>query len=134
MKPEGELKIGEIGFVELWNRRKNNVLWMMELNRRLSIPFACLIFGFLGPALSTRIGKTGRLGGFSFSLSILISYYILLILCEVLVKAGKLPPFWGGWIPNILFGTIAVLSFYIAYRDKPVFDKITKKWEVKSGK
>jgi lipopolysaccharide export system permease protein len=124
MKPERELKPGERGIVELWNGRKNSVLWMVELNRRLSVPFACLIFGFLGPALSTRVGKTGRLGGFSFSLSILISYYVLLILGEGLVKAEKLPPFWGGWTPNILFGAIAILSFYLAYRDKPIFNKL----------
>lgn len=119
---ERELKPSEMGIVELWNGRKR-VLWVVELNRRLAIPFACLIFGFLGPALSTRVGKTGRLGSFSFSLSILILYYVLLILGEGLTKANKLPPFWGGWTPNILFGAIAILFFYMAYRDKPFLRK-----------
>jgi lipopolysaccharide export LptBFGC system permease protein LptF len=51
----------------------------------------------------------------------------LLILGEGLVKAGKLPPFWGGWVPDILFGIIAVLSFYMAYKDRPIFDKVRSK-------
>jgi lipopolysaccharide export LptBFGC system permease protein LptF len=97
---------------------------MVELNRRLAVPFACLIFGFLGPALSTTIGKTGRLGGFSLSLTILILYYVLLILGEGLAKAQKLAPVWGGWMPNIVFGTIAVLFFYMACRDKSVLHKV----------
>ncbi len=72
IESEKKLKPNERGIIDLWEGRKSSVLWMVELNRRLAIPFACLIFGFLGPALSTRIGKTGRLGGFSFSLSVLV--------------------------------------------------------------
>ena len=118
-----ELKPNERGIIELWKGRNSSILWMVEFNRRLTFPFACLIFGFLGPALSTKIGKTGRLGGFSFSLSVLISYYVVMILCEGLVKAKNLPPILGGWIPNIIFGVVAMVFFYIAYRDKPILKK-----------
>jgi len=129
IEPLKKLKPNERGIIDLWNGRKNSVLWMVELNRRLAIPFASLIFGFLGPALSTRIGKTGRLGGFSVSLIILILYYFILIVGEGLAKAGKLHPFWGGWMPNILFGAIAIVFFYIACRDRPV---LQRKLRVKS--
>lgn len=123
MESERELKPSERGIIELWKGRRDRVLWMVELNRRLAIPFACLIFGFLGPALSTRIGKTGRLGGFSFSLAVLIFYYVLLIFGEGLAKAKKIPPIWGGWLPNVLFGAVAVFFFYMACKDKPFFKK-----------
>ncbi|MEK6527778.1 MAG: LPS export ABC transporter permease LptF [Nitrospirota bacterium] len=126
MEPERELKPSERGIIELWKGRRDSVLWMVELNRRLAIPFACLIFGFLGPALSTRIGKTGRLGGFSFSLAVLIFYYVLLIFGEGLAKAKKIPPIWGGWLPNVLFGAVAVFFFYMACKDKPFFKKNKK--------
>lgn len=126
IESQRELKPNEIGVIDLWRNRKRGVLWTVELNRRLAIPFACLVFGFLGPALSTRIGKTGRLGGFSLSLSIFVLYYVLLILGEGLTKAKKVPPFWGSWAPNILFGTIAILFFYMAYRDKPILKKRLK--------
>ncbi len=124
IKPRKELKPNERGIIDLWKSRERGVKWMVELNRRLSIPFACLIFGFLGPAMCTRIGRTGRLGGFSFSLTVLILYYVLLILGESLAKAERIPPFWGGWIPNILFGALAVFFFAIASRDKMLF----KRW------
>ncbi|MBI5050852.1 MAG: LptF/LptG family permease [Nitrospirae bacterium] len=115
-----EKKLDEIRFADLWKGKGDNVLWHVEINRRLAIPFACLIFGLLGPALSTKIGKTGRIGSFSFSLSILVLYYFLFIFGEGTAKAGKLSPFLGLWGPNILFGIAAGLSFYIAYRDKPL--------------
>ncbi|HDH51582.1 MAG TPA: LPS export ABC transporter permease LptF [Nitrospirae bacterium] len=123
IEPHRELKLNERGIIDLWKGRNRTVYWAVELNRRLALPFACLIFGLLGPALSTRIGKTGRLGAFSFSLSVLILYYVLFILGEGLAKAKKISPFWGGWLPTIVFGVIAVLCFYLACRDWPVFKR-----------
>ncbi|MBI4680213.1 MAG: LptF/LptG family permease, partial [Nitrospirae bacterium] len=70
--------------------------------------------------------KTGRLGSFSFSLSVLISYSVLLILGEGLIKAKKIPPFLGGWAPNIIFGAVAALFFYLTSRDKPILKRKLK--------
>lgn len=116
-----EKRLDEIGFLELWKGSAGNLLWQVELNRRLGIPFACLIFGLLAPALSTKIGKTGRVGSFSFSLSLLVLYYFLLIFGEGLAKTGGLSPFLGVWSPNILFGIAGVVFFYMAYRDRAIF-------------
>ena len=112
-------KADEIHTSDLWKGRKNSIPWEIELNRRFALPFACLIFGILAPALANRIGKIGRLGGFSLSISILIFYYMLLIMGEGLSKSGTLSPFLGGWIPNLLFGLITGTLFYITYKDRP---------------
>jgi lipopolysaccharide export system permease protein len=115
-----KIKPSEIKTIDLWKGRKENISWAIELHKRFSLPFVCLIFGILGPALSNKIGKIGRLGGFSLSLSILILYYMLLIMGEGLAKSGEISPFLGAWIPNIFFSAIAVMFYYIAYRDKPI--------------
>ncbi|MDO8282060.1 MAG: LptF/LptG family permease [Thermodesulfovibrionia bacterium] len=113
-------KPAEMETTELWKGRNNNLPWKIELNRRLAIPFASLIFGFLGPALASRMGKMGRMGSFSFSLTILLLYYLFLIMGEGFAKAEKIPPFLSGWGPNIFFGIIAVFFCYLAYKDKPI--------------
>ncbi len=113
-------KPAEMGTLDLWDGRKSDISWQIELNRRLAIPFAAIIFGFLGPALSSRIGKLGRLGSFSFSLAILMFYYLFLIMGEGFAKAEKIPAFLSGWGPNIVFGIVAVIFCYIAYQDKPL--------------
>ncbi|MBI4654292.1 MAG: LptF/LptG family permease [Nitrospirae bacterium] len=118
IETKGERKLDEIDFLTLWNGMGGNILWQVELNRRLAIPFSCLIFGLLGPALSMRIGKTGRVGSFSFSLSILVFYYLLFIFGEGSAKAGKLPAFIGVWGANLLFGMASILLFYMAYKDR----------------
>jgi lipopolysaccharide export system permease protein len=118
--PSEEARSDEVALFDLWKGRKDKVLWDIELNRRFALPFACLIFGILGPALSIRMGKMGRLGGFSFSLTLLILYYVTLILAEGLAKAGRIPPFWGIWTPNMIFGIISVIFFLLSHQDKPL--------------
>lgn len=120
IEPKKRVRPSEMETFSLWQGRKANIHWDVEVNRRLAIPFACIIFGILGPSLSLRMGKIGRLGGLSFSLSVLILYYALLIASEGLAKAEKIPTFWGGWIPNILFSIVAVSSFFRSYSDRPV--------------
>ncbi len=115
-----KIKPDEIKTSDLWKGRNNNTQWSIEVNRRLALPFACLIFGLLGPALSTKIGKIGRLGGFSLSLAILILYYVLLIVGEGLAKSGEIPPAWGAWAPNLIFGGITLFFVHIAYKDRPM--------------
>jgi lipopolysaccharide export system permease protein len=115
-----KIKPDEILTTELWNGRKEKISWAIELNRRFALPVACLIFGILAPALSNRVGKIGRLGGFSLSLAVLIFHYMFLVLGEGLAKSGKISAFWGVWTSNILFGSLAVIFFYNAYKDKPV--------------
>jgi lipopolysaccharide export system permease protein len=115
-----KIKADEITTAKLWNSRKEKISWAIELHRRLALPAACLIFGILGPALSNRVGKIGRLGGFSLSLAVLISHYMFLVLGEGLAKSGKISAFWGVWMSNILFGMLAGFFFYNAYKDKPV--------------
>lgn len=114
------IKPEEVKTLDLWKGRKENIPWAIELNRRLALPFACLIFGLLGPALSNKIGKIGRLGGFSLSLAILILYYVLLILGEGLAESGKISPFLGGWMPDMVFGLITLFFVAAAYKDKPI--------------
>lgn len=115
-----KVKPEEIKTTDLWENRTTNTSWAFELNRRFALPFSCLIFGILGPALSNKVGKIGRLGGFSLSLSILMLYYVLIIVGEALTKSGRVSPFVGGWIANMVFGTVAFLFAYIAYKDKPI--------------
>ncbi|MBI5026306.1 MAG: LPS export ABC transporter permease LptF [Nitrospirae bacterium] len=122
-EPSKEKKVSEMEIIELWMGRKDNVLWNVELHRRFAIPFACLIFGFLGPALSLKTGKTGRLGGFSLGLFTLVLYYLMLILGEGLAKAGKVPASVSVWGPNLFFGVVAFLSFFRAHSERPLLSR-----------
>ena len=63
----------------------------VELQRKFSIPFACLAFAAIGIPLGIQPTRSVRSRGFSLSLAVIFVYYLLLTLGESLVTRGVLP-------------------------------------------
>jgi lipopolysaccharide export system permease protein len=91
--------------------RRNDPSLYLELNRRFSLPFLCIILIFFGPPLSMLAGKTGKLGGLTLGLSVFTAYYMLLVYGENLVKAGKIEHYIGAWSPTVVLGIFALFLF-----------------------
>ncbi|MFH0932844.1 MAG: LptF/LptG family permease [Nitrospirota bacterium] len=87
------------------------LLLQLEFDRRLSLPFLCIVLFFLGPPLSLIAGKSGRLGGLALGLGVFTVYYMLLIYGENLARAGKIPHYIGAWTPVLILGIFALLIF-----------------------
>lgn len=83
----------------------------LELHRRLSLPFLCILLIFLGPPLALMAGKSGKLGGLAIGLLVFTIYYMLLIYGENLVKAGKISHPIGAWAPTVILGLFALWMF-----------------------
>ncbi|QPJ65982.1 MAG: YjgP/YjgQ family permease [Candidatus Nitrohelix vancouverensis] len=81
----------------------------VELSKKFSIPFACLLFGLLGPPLGIKSSRSGKSGGFAISVGIILLYYIGLISTQNLGRAGEINPYLSVWIPNLIL--IVVVSF-----------------------
>lgn len=84
---------------------------ILEFHRRLTLPSVCLVLMLLGPPLSLKAGRTGRLGGLSVGLLVFAAYYGALMYGESLVRANKVPHYIGAWAPAMALGTVAVLVF-----------------------
>jgi lipopolysaccharide export system permease protein len=80
-----------------------------ELHKRLSIPFACLIFGLIGAPLGIRRTRSGKSAGIAIALLVFLIYYIVLATGMNLSETGKLAPVLAYWIPNFLMLIIAVM-------------------------
>ncbi len=83
----------------------------LEMHRRVSLPFLCIILVFLGTPLSMIAGKSGRLGGLSIGLGVFTVYYALLIYGENLVRAGRIPHYIGAWGPSIILVLYSLWAF-----------------------
>jgi lipopolysaccharide export system permease protein len=92
----------------------------VELQRRFSIPSACLVFAAIAVPLGVRPSLAVRARGFALSLVVIFPYYILLSLGESLGKGGTLPPWLALWLPNILISVCAVAVFVRAAQDRPL--------------
>jgi lipopolysaccharide export system permease protein len=83
----------------------------IELNKKLSIPMSCLIFGILGLPLGIRAHRSVKSRGISIGAIIVAVYYMLQLGGEALVQTGKASPAVGTWTPNLVFGVVGIVLF-----------------------
>jgi len=92
----------------------------VELQRKLSIPFACLVFAALGVPLGIHPSRAVHSRGFSISLVLIFTYYLLLTLGQNLGERGALSPAVAVWLPNASLLLVAAALLSRAARDVDV--------------
>jgi len=95
--------------------RHNEVV--IELQRKFSVPFTCLILGLIGLPLGLMRRARGRSWGIALSIAVFMVYYILLFVSDSLGEIGKLNPVLAMWIPNMVLGATTLILFWRAARD-----------------
>lgn len=85
----------------------------VEIYKKYSIPFACIIFAMIGAPLGYRVRKGGFGIAAGFSLLFFLLYWASLIGGEKLADRGLLSPFLGMWLANILLG---VFGLYLMFK------------------
>lgn len=81
----------------------------VELQRRFSIPFACLAFAAVALPLGLRPSNSVRSRGFMVSLGLILAYYLALTLGQSLAERGLVPTIPAVWLPNVLLLLFAAL-------------------------
>lgn len=81
----------------------------IELHKRLSVSFACLIFGIIGAPLGIRRARTGKSAGIAIAIAVILVYYLLLGTGANLAESGALSPAAAYWLPNGLITLVTVL-------------------------
>lgn len=92
----------------------------VELQRKFSIPFACLVFAALGVPLGIHPSRAVHSRGFSVSLGLIFAYYLLLTLGQNLGERGALPPAVAVWLPNVSLLLVAAVLLSRAARHADV--------------
>jgi lipopolysaccharide export system permease protein len=91
---------------------------LLALNKKLTIPLSCLIFGLLGIPFGIRAHRAVRSRGFAIGVLLILIYYLLSLSGEALAETGRLSPTVGAWAPNVIFTVAGVLFFYFASRER----------------
>lgn len=87
--------------------------YVVEYHKKIAIPFACVLFVFLGTPFVITRGRSGKGLGLGVGVLIIFLYYIFLIFLERIGRAGTIPPAIAIWLPNLLFfvaGTYNLLA------------------------
>lgn len=90
----------------------------IELNKKLAIPIACLVFALIGLPLGIRAHRSVRSRGLAIGLALVLAYYLMRLGGEALVETGRLAPLIGVWTPNAVFAVAGLFLFSFAAREK----------------
>lgn len=98
----------------------------VEFHRRLSIPVATIVFGFLAVPLFLTRRHFSRSAGGVVGVVVTIAYFALVQLGEGLVYGGGFNVAAGIWLPNMVFAPVALLLFVRARREGVLGHRLSK--------
>lgn len=78
--------------------------YKVEIYKKYSIPFACIVFTLIGAPLGYRVKRGGFGVASGLSLLFFLIYWASLIGGEKLADRDIISPFWGMWLVNIILG------------------------------
>ena len=83
----------------------------IEYHRKMAVPLAAIVFVLLGGALSLIYGWKSRGTGIAISFIVVGAYQGFYVWMGSLGGGGVVAPWIAAWLPNIVFGSIALLVF-----------------------
>jgi len=88
-------------------RVQQPVTYRLELQRRLALPVAPLLFALVGVPLGLRRARGARSWGALLCIAVVFGYYTLLSVSQFLGGDGVIPPVAALWLPNLAFAALA---------------------------
>lgn len=100
----------------------------VEIHKKFSIPFACLVFGLFALPLGFNNKRGGKASGFALSILVILVYYVMISNGEEAARYGKLPPWVAMWLPNLVMSAAGLLLLARRNRDKSLLVSRLDRW------
>lgn len=111
--------------------------YQVEIHKKFSIPFSCIIFVLVGAPLAIRAGKKGMTTSIGFSILFFLVYYMFLISGEKFADRQYMPAWLAMWLPNFVLFSAAVLLLWSTVRESQTINwknlDPRKLWRKNSG-
>jgi LPS export ABC transporter permease LptG/LPS export ABC transporter permease LptF len=112
--------IEALSLPELWRRANAQAgtngrapsIYRIEVNKRFSYPFACLVLMLVGVPLGISSKRGGKSTGFVLTIVLVFIYYFLSSVGVAFAQSGRLSPFLGVWGANLLFAAAGAILLY----------------------
>ena len=90
------------------------IKYKVKKYERIAFPFATLILTLIGVSVSSRKVRGGIGFHLGLGLALTFMYILFMQIFTVFATFGNLPPLLAVWIPNAIFGFIALFLYRIA--------------------
>ncbi len=80
----------------------------VELQRRLALPAACLVFALAGVPMGARPRRGGRAAGVVITGLLIVGYYLVFVTGAGMARRGVVSPFLGLWMANAAVALVAL--------------------------
>jgi lipopolysaccharide export system permease protein len=105
---------------------RRSLRYQVEVHKKFSIPFACLVFILMGAPIAIKTGRSGTGWGISFSLLLFTIYYVFLVSGEELADRQILSPWIAMWAANILLLCFGVWMLIWTNRESRPFSLMAR--------
>jgi LPS export ABC transporter permease LptF/LPS export ABC transporter permease LptG len=106
-RPNEEMDTGP-----LWREARRSREANIELQRRLALPFACVLLALIGIPLGASSRKTGKSGAFVITVFLAFLYYTGLVSLVRLANQGAVPVIPAIWAPNAIFAAFGMALMF----------------------
>lgn len=99
---------------------KDRLKMISELQSRFTFPVASLVFAILAVPLGIQNRRSGKSGGFTISIAIILTYYVLMSVVRTFAERGVVPPVVALWIPNLVFLAVGLYFLRMASLERRI--------------
>ncbi len=93
--------------------------YIIDLHKRFALPASVFVFSLIGVPLGIQRVRSARMAGFSTALGVVLVYYLLSTIMEVMGEAGTINPVAAVWGSDIVFAGVGIYIFIRTARDCP---------------
>jgi len=90
--------------------------YLIAFHKRFALPTACLVLALVGIPLGLSSKKSGKSGGFVLTILLVFVYYVISLIGVSLARQGRVSPWFGAWLADILFFALAMFLLSRAER------------------
>ena len=95
-----------------------------EFQKRLSLPFACVILIWFCAPLGLWMKSKGFIG-FVLGLAMIFVYYMMFTVGQIMSERGIVNPIIGAWWPNIFLFIVGGFIYYLVISEHSAFKSFT---------
>ncbi|BCX46535.1 ABC transporter permease [Haloferula helveola] len=100
--------------------------YLTQWHHRFAQPFNCLIVVLLATPLGVVFSRRGTSGGVAIAVFLAAGLLFLTTFCLSLGDAGHLQPVIAAWLPNLVFGILALYLFRRRLAGRPIYQTIRR--------